>query len=541
MQCDVYYLSVVLFLLMQVNCGARVGQDGDMAAKELLICTVVLCALTACTQCDDIIVKPTKTGTDEIALIFIQGAQITPHQYLPLVLAIQKTSQYSLWVGIPDFAFHTPEPIVISGGISRVLKNMSASGMNTTKIFYAAHSLGGIMLQDYLHSNPASGVAQILMGSFLLRSYRGAAFPLPTLTIGGELDGLCRVTRIMEEYYHRILNSSSMDTAVKNFPVAVVMGMTHFQFCSSNPPAFVKSHDLKPEISFDEAHSLVASLVSAFISLHMGNLSLLSTLSTAVQTAGKFFQPLIDAYELEGFYNFNPPCYDNLPSPACTAGCPWSQYAQQVMGGLTHAKLIDMDAFHPVSQINPIHLPHILNNCSSPSPDCEIKTVTVSQNVYKEVDKLDTAFFSTSANEIRVKLKARQAVMEAAGYHNVSFNVSDGSSICKVINQQAYDWALQNASSNTRARFLEFGVQLVMAEDKGPYNVGPLWIWTPLSYSKSTNSTGGEIMEVQSVMLRTPTDYPIKSAAGMHYCKLLSPARAMEWIYVDGLRKYYSI
>ena len=26
--------------------------------------------------------------------------------------------------------------------------------------------------------------------------------------------------------------------------------------------------------------------------------------------------------------------------------------------------------------------------------------------------------------------------------------------------------------------------------------------------------------------------------AGYHYCKLLSPARAMEWIYVDGLRAY---
>lgn len=24
---------------------------------------------------------------------------------------------------------------------------------------------------------------------------------------------------------------------------------------------------------------------------------------------------------------------------------------------------------------------------------------------------------------------------------------------------------------------------------------------------------------------------------GYHYCKLLSPARAMEWIYVDGLKE----
>jgi len=36
-------------------------------------------------------------------------------------------------------------------------------------------------------------------------------------------------------------------------------------------------------------------------------------------------------------------------------------------------------------------------------------------------------------------------------------------------------------------------------------------------------------------MMRTPTDYPISAAAGFHYCKLLSPFRAIEWIYIDSL------
>jgi len=39
---------------------------------------------------------------------------------------------------------------------------------------------------------------------------------------------------------------------------------------------------------------------------------------------------------------------------------------------------------------------------------------------------------------------------------------------------------------------------------------------------------------LQSPMMRTPTDYPISAAAGFHYCKLLSPFRALEWIYIDS-------
>lgn len=43
-------------------------------------------------------------------------------------------------------------------------------------------------------------------------------------------------------------------------------------------------------------------------------------------------------------------------------------------------------------------------------------------------------------------------------------------------------------------------------------------------------------VEVRSPMMKFPLDYTIKSVSGIHYCKVLSPARAIEWIYVDSLK-----
>ena len=508
--------------------------------RSISIAIVAITLLFVIANGDDVIWKPKKTVQQSVALIVIQGAQINPRLYAPLVDALQNIAQFSLWVGIPEYQLDIPEPLEIGSGIDRILKSMQSNGMNVSvPVFFAGHSLGGVILQDYLQNNPALANGQILFGSFLLEKYRNTTYKVPTLTIGGELDGLTRITRIMEAYYHQVLkvdnqNSSSM------FPVIVINGMTHFQFASGAPPELVKLRDLRPEISYEDAHSIVARYTTAFMSFHTGDSSALKEITSAVKSSGDFLQPLIAAYTMEGFYEFNPPCYDNSPSSKCTYGCPWTEYAQTVMGGLTKAKLVDADAFHPVYQINPVHLPHILNNCSEPD-SCVLKTVTVSQNVYETGDKLDTGFISTSASEIRAKLKSRQAIMEAVGYKNVDFNTTDGSSICKIINQDSYAWAKNNAGDKTLERFERFGVPMVMGNDKGPYNAGPLWIWTPLSLSKTTNSSGHAILEIRAPMMRTPNDYFIKASAGFHYCKLLSPARATEWIYVDGLREYYSM
>jgi hypothetical protein len=43
---------------------------------------------------------------------------------------------------------------------------------------------------------------------------------------------------------------------------------------------------------------------------------------------------------------------------------------------------------------------------------------------------------------------------------------------------------------------------------------------------------------IQSPMLKASLDSPIEWLRGFHYCKLLSPSRALEWFYVDSLKPY---
>jgi hypothetical protein len=54
--------------------------------------------------------------------------------------------------------------------------------------------------------------------------------------------------------------------------------------------------------------------------------------------------------------------------------------------------------------------------------------------------------------------------------------------------------------------------------------------------NKNDPNTQKPIVEIRSPMMKTPIDYPIALARGFHYCKVLSPARAIEWIYTDSLK-----
>lgn len=72
------------------------------------------------------------------------------------------------------------------------------------------------------------------MGSFITRSRRDVdghvSYPLPSLTLSGELDGLARVTRNGAEAFHvQVGTAANRTQAAINMGVIVLPGVSHMQ------------------------------------------------------------------------------------------------------------------------------------------------------------------------------------------------------------------------------------------------------------------------------------------------------------------------
>ena len=180
--------------------------------------------------------------------------------------------------------------------------------------------------------------------------------------------------------------------------------------------------------------------------------------------------------------------------------------------------------------------PKIENTCTQQEDDCRLSIKSISQPTYEILSALDTGFISNSASEIRVKFRSRQSVFEALGRKDLTFEETDGSSWCQKLNLKALDWALNHSSKEAIERYQARGIPMVIEKDLKAVSTGPAWIWNILPQKTKINEVGEKIRSVRSPVMKTPLSYSIKKAAGMHYCKLLSPARAMEWIYTDSLR-----
>lgn len=501
-------------------------------------------------------IPPSSRGGKPAALVWVQGAGIAAHLYTDLLTSIQNASvDLELWVGQPSFLLDTPEPLRLKANIEDTLALMYKAGMPAdTPLLFGAHSLGTVFLQMYCGTAANNCTAQVLTGGPIARTsyYPKLSYPVPTLTLGGSLDGLARVTRTVAESVYQIQNVSN---AGDLFPVAVIEGMNHYQWASGEPSLLEKSRDLHAEISIEQAHETAAALISDFFAQRLNVPGSGAKLAAAVSATKAFAAPLIEAYLLEGSRHFNAPRQIGGPGKkdCVKGGCPdhseWARTAQAIVAGPLSGWNFNSSNNFVSCTSTPItgevfHLPNISNDSATHT----VFSTTYSQCKWDIADAEDTGFVYTSASEIGTKMSSRQCLLiKGVGELNTNFSVDDPD-FCRMANEQAYAKALDLASPLAKTRYLAHGQPFTFGADIQKAG-GPLFLDAGITY-KDQGDAG---VEISSPAQKTEIDYwkkhfgPIPRPAAVpdpgcfHYCKLLSPARAMEWIYVDGLRRHYGI
>ena len=221
----------------------------------------------ACAAAKQINMAPIVDSGSDIAIVWVQGAMCDNAGYQAIANAVQEAGAAQgqrIFVGIPDFIAGSPDPVTLPGKVTSTIDDLREMGFTGDNIVMAGHSLGGVMAQGYSESNSDLVRAQVLMGSVLTREKRSINadgtskfdYSVPTMTVGGTKDGLMRISRVSESFWHAHEN---IEDAQRNvFPVMAFEGVSHAQFSSGDMPINVRIHDLVPDVSETDAHNMVA-------------------------------------------------------------------------------------------------------------------------------------------------------------------------------------------------------------------------------------------------------------------------------------------
>mmetsp|Transcript_18746 Transcript_18746/g.28784 ORF Transcript_18746/g.28784 Transcript_18746/m.28784 type:complete len:118 (+) Transcript_18746:189-542(+) len=114
------------------------------------------------------------------------------------------------WVAIPEYIFEVPNPLQVDRDFKSALRKLRKVGFSGNNVVIVGHSLGGVIAQNYIASNPDASKAMILLGSTIYKKYLSInedgssklEIQTPTLTLAGEKDGLMRISRGAVAYWH---------------------------------------------------------------------------------------------------------------------------------------------------------------------------------------------------------------------------------------------------------------------------------------------------------------------------------------------------
>ncbi|XP_078596658.1 uncharacterized protein LOC144873281 [Branchiostoma floridae x Branchiostoma japonicum] len=477
-------------------------------ALVLLLCGLPHALGTSCK-----LLRPTNTDGTEVGLIIVPGAYIKGTAYQPLAQTIQDLSPHKLWVGLTDgYVTDLPNPLELSSAIQSCKQAMVQGGMKTDVFFIGAHSLGGTFLQMYLSDNPRQAKGMLLWGSYLTNSYPMATFPVPVLTLNGDLDGLVRLGYSWKKYREFVaIDANFSSPAVYQKPVVVVPGLNHGHIASGAMPSNVLNMDLPAEMTMEQAHRLIANSSVNFMVANSPNntafrqMEAVKQLRTQMNVTGRILAPfdIVSALDFDGKTS------------------PWVTTAQESIIGapaeLQSKLTVKTEVMDNILDLGD-HKPQV-------HKDGDMVTVQTYTKFDYPLNPIDNSEPYVSTNMLSTKMKRQSAVTKELGPGHYNSPIT-----CKDLNQMAFQIASTAASTVAMARYQHKGHQLTFADDEMK-STGSGWLSGALTFEDQGDGT----VKVTSPALVTNLDAWF-GFDGMHYCKLLSPFRALEYIYTDSLR-----
>jgi len=133
--------------------------------------------------------------------------------------------------------------------------------------------------------------------------------------------------------------------------------------------------------------------------------------------------------------------------------------------------------------------------------------------------------------EIAVKMKTREGIYS---YFKEPFAPHVKEATCRGMNEYCAAWVRDNWGNDSQSltRYDAVGQPLTFLDDSES-ETGPTWVARHLILKNTTAS-----MTVQARSLISGPNFPVPVARNMLYCKLISPAKVLEWMLVDGLKKH---
>ena len=449
-------------------------------------------------------------GAPEKVLVIINGAYVSNTNYVDVASAIQLAvaPTMRLWVAIPSFLLDCPNPGQIGSKIKAALSVIEDAGFTDldpeTDVVVGGHSLGGIFSQSAVVSGNYTGL--ILFGSYLTSGNRVDSYSKPALTLAGELDGLTRITRIAESWsqFEDLLAADEAQRFSRS--VIALPGQTHSQFCSNVNITSFGTKDLCPEVTWDAAHAAIGEVVADFLTLlwEAGTVDDQSSAEARLEQGMNYTEALVRGFLTAQEAETKDWCGQSQAHEAAN----FTAVASMNITVSSCSNFASFDVTNPSVVVG---------------EDGTSVLITAVDETELPLNPTDVSTVDMAATEIDCKIKTSAALALALGQPAPS---SSGST-CEGRNLEALAWAQSLVSQATAQRYIKEGKAFSTASD-AVYSNGVTWQAASFQFD-----TSGDEVTVTSPRLTIDTG--ASSYAGDQLCKLLSPARVIEYMMVDGL------